>query len=800
MLMSDGVLFVGPIDDPRRYQINAEAALSPLEGGEGLVYSAVDSRSGERVAVKMLTTARPDDYGRVVSRLLPFIEIDHPNVMQQRDVFLGAALASHPPDDPVEYEIIYSVADWIDGEPLSQINHDDDWRSAFTALSGLAQGLATLAEYRSDISPRGLVHRDVKPSNVRLTPDGQLVLIDLGVARPLDDDDLTKGVGTYRWRAPEVLSGAATTAATDAWGLGAIAYWLLVGEPPGLEGAATSRERILGAERTRQLNDPAGIATHIAQLLQTTPAERPGDLNKWARQLDAILTARTTRTQRRIATGATLLAIPAIALTLLVARVNPTAQSEPLPIVASNTETPSIDGTVLGEDAEGEQISSPSYRFVALTVEGGVAAAAMGDGSTMVWHLDPFRETRIPNTHGRPPGIPEDGTIWAADVHLSEDGARLMVVNSGQESAGIWDVETATKVSEVPGFNQIDPLWHRYFDYPMLSRTGERLVGTTYDYEEDVNYLEIWDTNTGELFQRVPDTRFPASDPRALSTQAFRCSYDLTRCAVNGPEAITIYDTLTWTPIGVVTPTVYPDMDSEVIDFFPSENWIIVLESHHPQDTDGFETRHAYVYNLITGSSYEVLLSGGGRWLDDRADSINIEFRNGGEIVLIRSNDVSDNGVIAAIETATGELVRYSSLSHVLSDVDWLEVEDFALSGDWQTLGFIEYGVVSVKDATTGDAQVLPNDRAPAKRMWLDRTGEIAVTGAGHEALQVFNTRTAQRLAVLDVYRLRDGDLREAYFYGVHISSNGDIVVLSSSSSLDLMLSRWSLHGNSTES
>jgi serine/threonine protein kinase len=340
MLMSDGALFVGPIDDPRRYQINAEWALNPLEGGEGLVYSGVDSRSGERVAVKMLTTARPDDYGRVVSRLLPFIEIDHPNVMQQRDVFLGAALASDPPDDPVEYENIYSVADWIDGEPLSQMNHDDDWRSAFTALSGLARGLATLADHRSDVSPRGLVHRDVKPSNVRLTPDGQLVLIDLGVARPLDDDDLTKGVGTYRWRAPEVLSGAApTTAATDAWGLGAIAYWLLVGEPPGLEGAATARERILASQRTRQLNDPAGIATHIAQLLQTTPAERPGDLNKWARQLDAILTHRTTRTQRRIATGATLLAIPAIALTLLVARVNPTAQSEAPTTTGETTQT-----------------------------------------------------------------------------------------------------------------------------------------------------------------------------------------------------------------------------------------------------------------------------------------------------------------------------------------------------------------------------------------------------------------------------------------------------------------------------
>jgi len=469
MLMSDGALFVGPIDDPRRYQINAEWALNPLEGGEGLVYSGVDSRSGERVAVKMLTTARPDDYGRVVSRLLPFIEIDHPNVMQQRDVFLGAALASDPPDDPVEYENIYSVADWIDGEPLSQMNHDDDWRSAFTALSGLARGLATLADHRSDVSPRGLVHRDVKPSNVRLTPDGQLVLIDLGVARPLDDDDLTKGVGTYRWRAPEVLSGAApTTAATDAWGLGAIAYWLLVGEPPGLEGAATARERILASQRTRQLNDPAGIATHIAQLLQTTPAERPGDLNKWARQLDAILTHRTTRTQRRIATGATLLAIPAIALTLLVARVNPTAQSEAPTTATSNTETPSIDGTILWD-------SWPSSGWdVAFAVDSGVAAAALEDGSTMVWHLEPFRETLVPDTHEQVTPVDPPRSV---EISLSEDGTRMMV-RDGSGPLGVWDTESATKISEIEG-GEFRRQWTSYVpSASSLSRTGERLVTT----------------------------------------------------------------------------------------------------------------------------------------------------------------------------------------------------------------------------------------------------------------------------------------------------------------------------------
>lgn len=290
--MTESDFFAGPASEPQRYRVHAEQMATPLGGGEGLVYKAIDDRTGAAVALKMLTSMRAEDFSVVVSRLKSLEGIDHRNVMRQRDAFIGAALSSSPPSDPNEFEIVYTVAEWVDGETLADAGKGDGWRDALASLSGVADGLWFLGSRRTAGAPRGLVHRDVKPSNIRLRPDGSAVLIDFGVARPITEDEVTRGVGTYRWRAPEVLSGPVPlSTATDAWGLGATAYWLLVGEPPSLEGVAAARERLLAADRTKQLSDPAGVAIHVASLLETNPDKRPKDLRKWGQQLTAMLSS-----------------------------------------------------------------------------------------------------------------------------------------------------------------------------------------------------------------------------------------------------------------------------------------------------------------------------------------------------------------------------------------------------------------------------------------------------------------------------------------------------------------------------
>jgi len=287
-------LWTGPRHDPTRYRVDlAEGTLQSVgDGGEGLVYHATcDVDGAEReVALKMHTAARADDYSRLVTRAQILSGIDHPNVMHLLDAFVGSALVESPSSDDEDFNVIYTVADWIPGVSFHQALETAGPAAGLQWVGQIARATAFLHDYRSDQSPAGIIHRDIKPSNVRITVDQTAVLIDFGIARPHEEGDLTEGAGTYLWRAPEVLGGPGNPGpASDAWGIGALAYWVLIGEPPRLEGAEAAREPLTRAAEQARLSDPANIGRHIAQLLESHPDQRPHDLAHWADDLDGLL-------------------------------------------------------------------------------------------------------------------------------------------------------------------------------------------------------------------------------------------------------------------------------------------------------------------------------------------------------------------------------------------------------------------------------------------------------------------------------------------------------------------------------
>jgi serine/threonine protein kinase len=288
-----GSLWTGPREDPRRYRVDLhdDGLVSVGDGGEGLVYRGVTIIDGttHEVAIKMLTALTLDDYERLADRAEVLAQLDDPHIMRQLDTFIGTALIDREAVSDEEFDVIYTVAEWVPGSPLDEAVAATGFVAGLGWVAQIARAVDHLHAHRGPGAPAGVVHRDIKPSNVRINPDAQAVLIDFGIARPQSGTDLTDGVGTYLWRAPEVVGGPGKPgAASDNWGVGALAYWVLIGEPPRLEGAAAARDRLSHIAREKGLPDPPGLSRHIANLLETHPDDRPQNLVRWADDLDAV--------------------------------------------------------------------------------------------------------------------------------------------------------------------------------------------------------------------------------------------------------------------------------------------------------------------------------------------------------------------------------------------------------------------------------------------------------------------------------------------------------------------------------
>jgi len=249
----------------RRYRVDAQLGA----GGMGVVYRGTDLELQRRVALKFLSPARasdPDALQRFTREARAASALDHPNIGTVYDL------------EEVE-GIRFIVMALYDGETLKQ-------RIARGALiPDEAQRIATQLAAALDAAHRaGITHRDVKPANVLVTRDGQVKLLDFGVAKlstlEAGEASLTRAggvVGTIAYMAPEQLRGEEIDARADLWSLGVVLSEMLRGRAPFV--ATTTPllcARILG-EAPEPL--PAGVPSHLVrlvdQLLQKAPEARP---------------------------------------------------------------------------------------------------------------------------------------------------------------------------------------------------------------------------------------------------------------------------------------------------------------------------------------------------------------------------------------------------------------------------------------------------------------------------------------------------------------------------------------------
>ncbi len=205
-----------------RYRLDERVAT----GGMGDVWAGTDLVLGRQVAVKVLLPALvsdPDFIARFRAEARIMAALRHPGIVQVFDC--------GEDELPDGGRADYLVMEFVTGEPLSRRIEAAGRLDVVETMSIVAQVAQALhAAHR-----RGIVHRDVKPSNLLVQEDGSVVLVDFGVARSTNVTSITSTnavPGTALYMAPEQAAGRPVSGATDIYALGAVAYCCLSGSPP----------------------------------------------------------------------------------------------------------------------------------------------------------------------------------------------------------------------------------------------------------------------------------------------------------------------------------------------------------------------------------------------------------------------------------------------------------------------------------------------------------------------------------------------------------------------------------------
>src|SRR5256885_2236061 len=200
-----------------RYKLDGRIA----GGGMGDVWRGTDEVLGRTVAVKILLPSLLDEPGfaeRFRGEARTMATINHPGVVDVYDYGSDPAAGA------------YLVMEYVEGEALSR---------TLSKVGRLTPGrtmalMAQTADALQAAHEKGIVHRDVKPGNLLVRPNGTLVLTDFGIARSAMVGQLTAAgsvLGTASYISPEQAAGATATPLSDVYALGAVTYQCLAGRP-----------------------------------------------------------------------------------------------------------------------------------------------------------------------------------------------------------------------------------------------------------------------------------------------------------------------------------------------------------------------------------------------------------------------------------------------------------------------------------------------------------------------------------------------------------------------------------------
>lgn len=238
-------------------------------GGMADVYVAQDRRLARQVAVKVLRS----DLARDPSFVARF-----------RKEALAAAALNHPGIvavyDSGEEPAPYIVMELVSGHTLRELIHKGESVPLKRALE-IGEGILAALEYSHE---RGIVHRDIKPANIMITDQGDVKVMDFGIARVLADLGATLTstwniVGTAQYLSPEQALGETADLRSDIYSTGCLLYELLTGKPPftGETPVSIAYQHVSGvliAPSVLQPDLPVGVDVILSVALAKKPADR----------------------------------------------------------------------------------------------------------------------------------------------------------------------------------------------------------------------------------------------------------------------------------------------------------------------------------------------------------------------------------------------------------------------------------------------------------------------------------------------------------------------------------------------
>ena len=356
-----------------RYAVHHRLA----RGGMASVYLATDTRLDRRVAVKIMHPGLADDpefVARFNREARAAAGLNHPDIVA---VYDQGTDDGHP----------FLVMEYVPGATLRLVLRERGRLSPAEALAVMDHVLAALAAAHA----AGLVHRDVKPENVLVTPDGRVKVADFGLARAASGITVTSStgplIGTAAYLAPEQVRDGSSDARSDVYAAGVMLFELLTGAPPFTGDSAVSvAYRHVNEDVPEPSTRAGGIPGELDALVLAATARDPFDRPADARALHASLVAIRDRLGLHAAVP-TAGEPPSPTDTLVVEQTRVTPVAAP-----PGSPTPPVDATAGDGD---DDVRRRRWPWVVAALTAAVVVAAF-----MGWYLAVGRYTAAPNVIG----------------------------------------------------------------------------------------------------------------------------------------------------------------------------------------------------------------------------------------------------------------------------------------------------------------------------------------------------------------------------------------------------------------